>query len=297
MLEHKETFNTLCNRKSIDPKSFASNGIQLSDNLSKHVAWAFQNIYKFPYPFYYEVPYPQGEINNRIARFYHGIQHVTRSAMHVPVFANLYRLKGSKEALELTDEDIHLIQIATLFHDSARESEGEDRWDYESGTMLYKYLSQVLKVDKAKAKKITEATANKDASPKDPEKPGTGQKKYHHLIETAEGEIIWQEAKETPPKNIYQKLIHDADCLEIRRVRDPGKFDARYLDFYHDFGKDPDTVNIIDQLIHEEVSLLYATGDLFRYNNHAIKEKFENENCYQAVKAVLDDPNRTKVGT
>jgi len=57
-----------------------------------------------------------------IAREIHGIQHVSRAALYIPVLANLYRRYDDPEALKLTDEDIKFIQIAALFHDSMRQT-------------------------------------------------------------------------------------------------------------------------------------------------------------------------------
>lgn len=73
------------------------------------------------------------EQGHDIARIYHGIQHVSRTAMHAVILANLYRLFEDPEALILTQDQLKLVQIVLLFHDAAREdeAEAEARWDHE----------------------------------------------------------------------------------------------------------------------------------------------------------------------
>ncbi len=131
--------------------------IHLTDPIESHVAWAFEHIYSKPYK-----SYQYSETSTTIARLHHGIQHVTRAAIYAPILANLYRRYGDLEALQLTNDDIHLIQISLLFHDSAREGDGEDKWDRESAALLGDYLKN-LKVQEKKAALLVEAVANKDA--------------------------------------------------------------------------------------------------------------------------------------
>src|SRR3990167_6275917 len=179
------TFNelaTLMAKKKLDIHSFKLCSIRLEDDIAAHATWAFNHIYNIPYPGEEAKAKERG-----IARLMHGIQHTRRVAMLIPVFANLYRRYNDHDALALTEEDIKLRQIAALFHDSARENEGKDFWDKESGKLLYFYLTNVLNVTHEKATLLAEAVSNKDAE---------------------------------PPKNSYQKLIHDADCLDIIRATD-----------------------------------------------------------------------------
>lgn len=194
----------------------------LDSDIAEHAVWAFTHIYSVAYPNAQRIPVA---IGTNIARYVHGIQHVSRVALFVLVFANLFRKHGDPEAMQLSEADIKLLQIAALFHDSAREDEGEDKWDHESAIFLYFYLTQVLDVACEKAKLIAEATANKDANA-----PG----RYFEIAEDEFGMVTCR-FKTLPlnaKKNIYQKLIQVGDCLDILRARPA--FDAKYLDFYKD---------------------------------------------------------------
>lgn len=193
--------------------------LSLDSPLSEHVAWAYHHIYSVPYP---RVAASSNAVPNEIGRLYHGISHVTSTARLVMVFANLYRKHGLEGEQPLTDEAIKLLQISALLHDAAREDDGEDRWDHESGLILYYYLTRILGISPEKAKQFAEATANKDEH-----KEG-----YFDITENEDG-VFTKRISPTKPKNLYQKLIHDGDCLEIIRARP--HFDVNYLDFYEQF--------------------------------------------------------------
>lgn len=250
------------------------NPLSLVSDIDDHVWWAYENIYSYFYPNSYQD-------EDDLARVYHGIQHVSRAALYAKVFANLYRKHGDKEAENLSEEDLKLIQIAILFHDSAREDEGEDHWDHESAIFLYYYLTRILGVDVHKAKFIAEATANKDPSP---------EKGYFELIENTEGEITWQFTQNEdglfPPKNIFQKIIHDCDCLDIIRARN--QFDGTYLDFYKEIARKPGNrvaLEEMSQFITEARSLIYIQGDARIKIKPEVKREYEHEEAYSSIQA------------
>lgn len=251
---------------SLSALSDFQEGLGLDSPIEKHAAFAFKYIYSKNYP------------GNK-ARDHHEIKHVSRVAEYALVFANLYRKHGDVDAqLKLTDEDIKLIQIAALFHDSAREDDGVDRWDEESATLLYIYLTRVLGVDREKASFIAEATANKDASPD----------VYRKISEDPNGETIWKNA-EMPPasKNIYQKIIHDADCLDIIRARPA--FDATYLDFYKEIAqKNTLAFKEMAMFITEARGLIELQGDSYQTLNANLKSKYNNENAYSTIQEDID---------
>ena len=257
LLAKKQLELTLFNKKPHDTPT-------LQSLISEHARWAYVNIYKVPYPSTKSYIQDTG-----IVRSLHGIQHVSRAALYVPVLANLFRKYSDPEAFALSDEDIKLLQIAALFHDSAREDEGEDRWDHESAILLYCYLTQTLGVDKIKAKLIAEAAANKDP-------------------DAATGQLAWQfNAIPEPIKNIYQKIIHDADCLDIIRVR--SYFQADYLDFFKDIAnKNTDAFEAMAHLITEVRSLIALGGDTFKATNLSIKKDYEQEYGYLNMQRDVD---------
>jgi len=263
-------------RKGLNPALFqhADNLPKLQDNISVHVKWVFEHIYAIPYPYHSAREHPE------VPRYIHGIQHVGRVAYYVPVFANLFRKHGDNEALNLTQEDIHLLQIAALFHDAARENEGEDLWDHESAIMLYYYLTKILRVNKTKAKLIAESMANKDKL----------EKGYFALNEDDKGGVTFEWGSHPPQKNIYQKIIHDADCLDIHRARP--HFEAPYLDFYQDIASHNELAFYEeDCLINEARALIEVEGDAYNRTQYEIKKKYNNESAYAHISKDIAENN------
>src|SRR3990167_4120169 len=203
--------------------------------------------------------------------------------MYIPVLANLYRRHQDPQALSLNDEDIKLIQIAALFHDSAREGEGYDEWDEESAILLYIYLSKVLKIETKKAKSFAEAIANKDKK----------QNTYRELTTNqTTGELIFIDSIESSllnEKNIYQKLIHDSDSLDIIRARD--HFDASHLDFYKNIAeKNPLAFDEMAKLITEIRSIIETQGDGRSREDPDIKKQYEHAKAYLAIVDSMQNP-------
>lgn len=263
-------------RKALEPDAFKrSKTVSLDSPIEEHVKWAFDHIYS--------VGYLGRSIDPKsgIARHAHGIQHVARAAFYVPILANLYRKHGDQSALQLNDEDIKLMQIAALLHDAAREGEGDDLWDHESGILLYVYLTRTLGVNKDKAKMIAEAMANKD--------PSTA-KGYFEIVENGD-KIIWKynKSKLATEKNIYQKIIHDADCLDIIRARP--HFDANYMDFYKDFGTKELALEEMATLISQARSLIEHQGDSYARTNNDFKLKRETQDAYACVMNDINSRN------
>jgi len=235
MLRQKKLSEEILNEEKIS---------SVEANLDEHVKWAFLNIYNVPYP-------SKENKHAMISRNHHGIQHVSRAAYYVTVLANLYRKYGDEHALALTEREIKLMQIALVFHDAARENEGEDKWDHESALLLYYYLTKKCGATPIEAKKFAEAVANKD--------PDAG-KGYFSITVLPDGEAAWQWKPQQLEKNIYQKIIHDADCLDIMRVKK--HFDARYLDFYKTIAnQNKYAMNEMAECITEIRSLIDMQGD------------------------------------
>ena len=244
-------------------------GISFEHDIADHVAWAYPHIYQHAYA-------GSTMEEHGIGRFHHGMQHVTRAAMYARVFANLYRKHGDEEAASLTEEDIKLIQIAILFHDSARENDGEDHWDHESAILLYFYL-RTMGVAPEQCKMIAEATANKD-----PSRNG-----YFELAENDDGFLFWRfnPAIESGAKNIFEKIIHDCDCLDIIRARN--QFDSKYLDFYKEIAMHEGGELALEEMAHlvmEARSIIDTQGDLPFRIDATKKKRYEHEDAYAAIK-------------
>ncbi|KTC93533.1 SidE phosphodiesterase domain-containing protein [Legionella drozanskii] len=262
-------------RKHLDTQLFESTdgGVSIDSPIEAHSGWAFRHIYSVAY---------NGSKTQGLSRVHHGIQHVNRACMYVPVIANLYRKHGDKEALALTPELLKLIQIAVIFHDSAREGEEKDFWDLESALFIFNYFTKILKVNPTTATMIAEAMANKDHG-------ADNHYVEHRLVQSNSG-ITWVSKGLTQPreKNIYQKLIHDADCLDIIRARN--HFDATYLDFYQDIAKNNELAfEEMAKLISEARSIIDLQGDSRNQLNNKVKTLYECENGYKRSTETIND--------
>lgn len=271
-MKYLKTLEKLTDRKKLNLQAFISGGIRFDDDLAVHAAFCFVHIYS--------VPQVANSTTGEIARLRHGIAHVISAAFNGTVFTNFYRRHKNPAALNLTSFDLKLIQLALLFHDACRENEDEDLWDHESGLLLYFYLTHVLKVSHETAKLMAEAVANKDPSPQG----------YRILVEEND-ELIWTYVP-ARPKNIYEIIIHDADCLDIIRARD--HFDATYLDFYKLIVKEgPDSFNEqafneMAKLIIEARSFITLRGDGRTTLDVTTKKRFENKNVVVQLLSILD---------
>ena len=173
------------------------------------------------------------------------MSHICRAAIYAPVFVNLLRMLGHDDALALTNRDLKLIQIAILFHDSAREGDGKDIWDLESALLLYFYLKK-LGIEEKEAIKLAQAVANKDS-----EESG-----YYYVLRILKDGPSWEQI-EKQLVNIFQITIHDPDCLDIIRARDA--FSAKKLFLSQLYLAN--AFDIIAQLIVEAKSLIRKHGD------------------------------------
>jgi hypothetical protein len=78
-----------------------------------------------------------------VERITHGVMHACRVAILTNVLVNMLRECGSKEAAQLTNDDIKYLQIAAFFHDAARKGEGKDTWEAESAEKCRQFLSSI----------------------------------------------------------------------------------------------------------------------------------------------------------
>lgn len=173
--------------------------------------------------------------------------HVTRVLSYLrPLYKFFTRYDQN---INISTDDLKFLELSALFHDSGREGDGEDLWEHDSATLFYFYLTRLLEVPHEKAKFFSEVILNKDY------KQGG---KYYYIDSVEADNIIFAvEDNSQREKTIYQKLLHDADCLDIIRARD--KFDAAYLDFYNDYVKK----DIEDK--KNEIIILYSENNFDDY--------------------------------
>jgi hypothetical protein len=269
----KDYFGRLLMQKGLSMEMLSDKSVNFSDSIDQHARWVFKHIYSYPYVDPVELAHFE-ERSGRIARIVHGLMHVCRAAFYVPVLANLYRKYEDADALRLTADEIKLLQIAVLFHDSARDNEEDDNTDHDSALILYFYLTKILNLSEQTAAVFAEAVMNKD-----PRKEA-----YFVIINLESATTFWQATAPRETKSIYQKIIHDADCLDIIRARD--HFNAEYLAFYQDFVKrrrDSRALDEIAILITEVRSLIARQGDARFHVHFETKAKYEHENGYVLI--------------
>jgi hypothetical protein len=255
--EHKLTLQLkeFLTRKGVDSSLFTTDSkhhLTIKSKIEEHSAWLYKNV--MPKSLYT-----------------HSILHANRCAFLVPVFINALRICGNKAALSLKEDKVSLWQITTLCHDIAREGDGEDHWDLDSGLMLYYYLTYVLKHDHAESVLLAEAIANKDWEP-----DGT----YHQLVLENE-ELVWKDNDSVTSKPLANIVIHDCDSLDIARVH---HFSVFYLDFYKNYAtNNPLAFFILNRIIFEWKSLLITQGDFVCRHDFRIKDQYICEESYSKL--------------
>ncbi|MCG8532708.1 MAG: SidE phosphodiesterase domain-containing protein, partial [Desulfovibrionales bacterium] len=148
-----------------------------------------------------------------IARPVHGAIHLSRTSIWIAVLLTFRIQLGDSEAAKMTRAELAALMKAGLLHDSGREGEGTDlpEWEQASGEQCEDHLLSIGCCPRLAAA-CREGIINKDRA-------------------------------DRSQKNLIEKLIHDADCLEIMRVYP--HFDMAELDLFQDFkGRD----NIHEQI-------------------------------------------------
>jgi hypothetical protein len=209
--------------------------------------------------------------DSEMMKSHHDITHLASAAFLVPVLVNFYARHGDERAKELKAEDIKLFQIAALFHDLARQGEGTDWWDHDSGLALYYYLHLVLKVSHQKAKELAEMVANKDA-----ESLG-----FYRRLEDENGSLRWQKTTFVPILTIGREILHAVDCLEVQRVR--GHFHASHLHIVKSILGREEPLNELAQLITEVKGSIAVRGDSYNNRNFTLKKEFHHAGVYKAI--------------
>ncbi len=91
--------------------------------------------------------------------------------------------------------------------------------------------------------------------------------------------------------SLLQKLIHDADCLDIIRAR--YAFDANYLDFYQTIAKENNqAMQVLAWLIIKSRKIIKQQRDEMGRSKTALKRHYEfADSCFQGTLCdVLADP-------
>ncbi|MBO9480974.1 HD domain-containing protein [Salinisphaera sp. G21_0] len=130
-----------------------------------------------------------------IARPVHGVQHSCRTAIWAVALLEQRKRYGDPQALTFPDHMVPLLIKACLFHDTGREGDGIDteEWERASADNLMEHLRN-CGIEQSLAWQCGEAIYHKD-NPK-------GCQNLPEVIQT------------------LRSLLHDADTLEVMRVRE-----------------------------------------------------------------------------
>ena len=255
------------------------------DNQSYDISHLAQSIFET----YYLMPFPPKsnltkrdptakhfEITDpRIHRVTHGAMHASRVAAYVKI-AHLFRQDHNDPAIQdLIDitssynlsitQIIHLTQIAALFHDVSREDEGLDYWDEESAGECLDFLkTEISSLPDCIMQIIANTISYKDNN--------------EGFVSAAISIGLTQ--KEAVAFSYLRALIHDADCLDILRVRKT--FKIHFLDMYNSTALMDSRTQLI-ALVKEIRSLIAQQGD--QYFNCIIKI---NDDIIDEQKAAFD---------
>jgi hypothetical protein len=176
-----------------------------------------------------------------LARGAHGVVHALRVALFAQALIRLYA-RASRPALS----DAFGAVMAAAFHDSARQDEGKDLWERESAEKLAIYL-RAMGASAARVAVLWRAVADKDPA--------------------ARGENFSTEE---------QRIVHDADCLDIVRTLDhPDEFRRDELCLNRFEGLDPD---LLDQFVGDVADVVSATEqfELKAYLERRSKNPYED---------------------
>lgn len=233
----------------------------------------------------FDLPYPRGE-----ERDIHDSRHAIRTLLLMNGILRILKdLRiGETYTWVLDDDVIYMsVLISAFLHDAGREDDCVDEWENDSGTIVYRYLTQIFGIQKSEAKKFAEAVANKDY---------TRNTTFRIIKEDSKGEIQWIDV---PVKTIeiqgdYQKtlqlalLIQFGDCLEINRaLGEHQAFDTDFLDLYNQFAKALE--KIFPRLLIEERRLLELMGDGQHTANPNIQKNYKKDDFFTNIVQLITD--------
>ncbi len=187
---------------------------------------------------HYHIPYPgkpdltreiaRGEIPKRTNRRGHSGPHVTMAAHVVDLMLSLYQDFGAENhpAKQLTEKEIKLLKLAVIYHDAGNINDSKTADGTEKPhAKIFRRDMFALGYTSAEIAPFADAIVHKN----------------HRYGES---------------KNIFARLVHDADCLEVLRMRRLDRFDKGYLDIVKEFEHNPVFQALIDDIVinHKKAS-------------------------------------------
>jgi hypothetical protein len=206
------------------------------------------------------------------ARLTHGVVHMMRTVIFSQVFLRLSKPDASMK-------DIYLTAIAAAFHDSARQDEGEDRWDTQSAWNLRTFLNIVKEA-------TTELEFDDDKTVARIWVQDEDIEVYYRSIYEKDG--IKMGANPSIQKRIDEaiKAVHDADCMDIYRcVGDT--FDQTKLKSYSE-----ESARFVE-LIEACKRFIFETESL----DWKVKLEYQSDHPYQDMLELLKKPEYSIIQT
>lgn len=151
---------------------------------------------------------------------HHGVAHATRAAYFAAVITEMYLAQGYRLATRPQN-----LPIAGFLHDIGRANDfGEDLWDADSGKICEEFAADKLKLPSQEVDVLSKSISEKDRE---------------------------------PSISLEQKIIHDADCIEIIRclLGNPDAFECGKLWISKDQFPKP----LFDLFIREARSVIVLT--------------------------------------
>ncbi len=213
---------------------------------------------------YYLIPYPGKPEKNKkvqVNRTFHGGVHAARTAMCAELFIDLYKkyapsLVVNNNAEALTVQDIKLLKLAAVYHNSANISEIMADKEEHAKHFIDDMLLLGYKIEEIES--FAQAITNKD-SPYD-------------------------------TKNFFTKIIHDADCLEfIRCCSDKKNYKKHYLDIFIELKENAAFNAELDDIIDNHfVTIKMIEGN--KSGKELLHVECESsDNCYMTLKSVMQN--------
>lgn len=222
---------------------------------------SFEDIAQACIEAYYLAPYPHmadvSQSKTRINRPIHGAVHAARTALCAEMFIGLYQ-KYASELVQnasggpLLERDIVLLKLAAVYHDSANTSEIMGKGSEHAENFSRDMCS--LGYTHEEIAPFAKAIIDKDDS--------------------------------TDSKSFFEKIIHDADCLEIIRVRTIYK--KEFLDIFQYIPE-----GTANKAFHQELSDIIATHTetilmIEKENEGSFHVALEfSDNCYIQIRNKL----------
>lgn len=199
---------------------------------------------------YYLIPYP-GSKDKRpqtVNRRLHGAVHVTNVARHIEMFLELYQKYQS--APLLTDREIKLLKLAAIYHDSANTR--EIFHDEQQHAKRFATDMQIL------------GFSHDEITP------------FAHAIE-------FKDAPYQTNPTFFQKILHDADSLDIIRLVGEG-YQKEHLHICTDLQTHPTFHADLDAIISnwKDTCELFKNKDSSPIGKLHLECEF-SENCYNSI--------------